>query len=179
MQIIKVQYIKNSAPAGRAYTFYSEVDVVVGDTVQINESAKGVVAEVGVDESEIESFKDKVKTIVGKVIERKIYSSYAFSEDEREKGKINREIYEELKSKWRISSSKDFYNQESQKREPINMDDFDLVYERKACHAHGEYTICKNTTDLSSDEIALICDGGNLCFGYTRDGENFYYVFED
>ena len=69
MQIIKVQYIKNSIPAGRAYTFYSEVDVAVGDTVQINESAIGKVIKVDVPESEIESFKDKVKTIVGKYVE--------------------------------------------------------------------------------------------------------------
>ena len=35
-------------------------------------------------------------------LERKVYSSYAFTEDEREKSRINHEIYEELKERWRI-----------------------------------------------------------------------------
>ncbi len=112
-------------------------------------------------------------------VERRVYSSYAFKEDEREKSKINHEIYEELKERYRISSSRDRYNMETKQREPINFDDFDLVYERKACYHHGEYTILKNETGLSSDEIALILDGGNLCFGYTRQRENFFYIFED
>ena len=59
------------------------------------------------------------------------------------------------------------------------MDDYDLVYKREAAYNHGEYTVLKNETDLTSDEIALIMDGGNLCFGYTRQSENFFYIFED
>lgn len=46
----------------------------------------------------------------------------------------------------------------------VNLDDYDLVYVRVAGYAHGEYTIHKNETDLSDDELALIFDGGNLCF---------------
>lgn len=65
--IIKVKFLKEGQPSGRAYTFFSNEVVAVGDIVQINESAKGVVTEVDVPESEIEAFKDKVKTIVGKV----------------------------------------------------------------------------------------------------------------
>lgn len=112
-------------------------------------------------------------------LERKVYSSYAFSENEREKMKINGEIYEELKKKWKISPSSSFYNAETKQMEKINFDDYDLVYERKAGYAHGEYTILKNETDLSDNELALIFDGGNLCFGYTKKSSNFFYVFED
>lgn len=112
-------------------------------------------------------------------VERRIYSSYAFTEDEREKSRINHEIYEELKERWRICFGKERYNHETGKMEPINFEEFDLVYTRKAGHGHGEYTILKNETGLSSDEIALILDGGNLCFGYTRNRENFFYIFED
>ena len=36
------------------------------------------------------------------MIERKVYNGWAFSKNEKEKGKINREIYEELKVKYRI-----------------------------------------------------------------------------
>ena len=65
--IIKVKFLKDNQPTGRPYSYYSNDVVAVGDTVQINESAKGVVAEIDVPEIEIEAFKDKVKTIVGKL----------------------------------------------------------------------------------------------------------------
>lgn len=68
MQIIKVQFLKGETPSGKAYTFFSDVEVYVDDLVLINSSAKGVVTEVDVTESEIETFRDKVKTIVGKVV---------------------------------------------------------------------------------------------------------------
>lgn len=69
MQIIKVRFLKGEVPNGRAYTYFSEEPILVGDLVQINSSAKGIVTEVGVSESEIEAFRDKVKTIKGKVVE--------------------------------------------------------------------------------------------------------------
>ena len=67
--IIKVKFLKDNQPTGRPYSYYSNDVVAVGDTVQINESAKGVVAEIDVPEIEIEAFKSSVKTIVGKVVE--------------------------------------------------------------------------------------------------------------
>ena len=39
----------------------------VGDTVQLNEKGTGIVTEVNVPELEVESFKDKLKTIIGKI----------------------------------------------------------------------------------------------------------------
>lgn len=70
MQIIKVKFLKGEQPQGRAYTYYSNELVKPGDLVQINSSAKGVVTDVDVPESEIEAFKDRVKTIVGKIVEK-------------------------------------------------------------------------------------------------------------
>lgn len=67
MILIKVKFIKDNKPAGREYTYYSNELVKPGDRVQINSSAVGVVTCNKVDESEIEAFKDKVKTIIGKV----------------------------------------------------------------------------------------------------------------
>lgn len=112
-------------------------------------------------------------------LERKVYSSYAFEENEREKMRINREIYEELQKKWKISPRTSFYNTKTKQNEKVNFDDYDLVYERKAGYAHGEYTILKNETSLSDNELALIFDSGNLCFGYKKKSSNFFYVFED
>lgn len=68
MQIIKVQFLKGDVPNGRAYTYFSNDVVSIGDLVQINSSAKGIVTEVDVPEREIEAFRDKVKTIAGKVV---------------------------------------------------------------------------------------------------------------
>lgn len=65
MNLIKVKFLKNEVPTGRDYTYESDVPVAVGDTVQIDEKRKGVVTVVEVEESEIEPFKDKVKSIVG------------------------------------------------------------------------------------------------------------------
>jgi hypothetical protein len=69
MQIIKVQFLKGEVPSGKAYTYFSDEVVTVGDLVQINSSAKGIVAEVDISESEIKAFRDKVKAIAGKVVE--------------------------------------------------------------------------------------------------------------
>ena len=86
-------------------------------------------------------------------MEKKVYSSYAFTENETEKMKINMKIYEELEQN-------------------------DIVYSRKACYAHGEYRIYKCPDEVTLDELALICDGGNLCFGYRGD-KKFLSVSED
>lgn len=41
----------------------------MGDTVQINEKAKGVVTMVNVPEAEVRAFADRLKSIIGKVEE--------------------------------------------------------------------------------------------------------------
>ena len=99
-----------------------------------------------------------------------VYKSYAFTENEREKAKKNRETFEEIRKKWRIlvrsySSNADDSN-------------FDLVIKRKPEYHHSICKVIENKTDLTQDEIALVCDGGNLCFGYRMQGEDFY-IFED
>ena len=68
MQIIKVQFLKGETPSGKAYTYFSNEEVSPGDMVQINSSAKGIVTVVNIPENEIEAFRDKVKSIVGKVV---------------------------------------------------------------------------------------------------------------
>lgn len=65
--LIRVQFLKGDKPSGRAYTYHSGVPVNVGDMVQINSSAKGVVTEIDVPEEEVAAFPDKVKSIVGKL----------------------------------------------------------------------------------------------------------------
>jgi len=67
MNLIKAKFLRDGEPQGRAYTYMSDIEVKVGDLVQLNERGQGIVIETGVPESEVESFKDKLKTIIGKV----------------------------------------------------------------------------------------------------------------
>lgn len=100
-------------------------------------------------------------------LQKKIYSSWAFTENEFEKGNINCEIYEELCKKYKIS-----------RYEVENPDDYDIVLDRTPGYNHSTYRVIKNTTNLSQLELALICDSGNLCFGYRMEG-SLFYIFED
>lgn len=67
MNIIKVRFINNGVAKGRAYTYFSNESVAVGDMVQINASSKGVVTEINVPEEEIKDYRDKIKFVYGKV----------------------------------------------------------------------------------------------------------------
>jgi len=68
MQLIKVKYIISSQGelSTSAYTYFSETDLEVGDSVIVpvrDTTAKAQVIEVDVDEAEIAAFRDKVKII--------------------------------------------------------------------------------------------------------------------
>lgn len=67
--LIKCKFLKGNVPAEREYTYRTPEVVKVGDTVQINEKAKGVVTMVNVPEAEVEAFAGKIKSIIGKVEE--------------------------------------------------------------------------------------------------------------
>lgn len=108
-------------------------------------------------------------------MEKMVYESYAFTENEEEKMRINREIYEELKQKYKILKISDI-DHKSPTEEQLKEND--IVYSRKACYAHGEYKIYKYPEEVQLNELALICDEGNLCFGYSGS-RNKLTVFED
>lgn len=63
--IIKVKFLKDGQPSGRAYTYFSELPVAVDDKVQINSQSIGVVTEIDVPEEEIADYRDKCKFIHG------------------------------------------------------------------------------------------------------------------
>lgn len=71
MMIIKCRFLKNSVPYGKEYTYRSAENVAVGDYVQVNPMATGIVTAVNVPEDEIAAFVDKIKTITGKIEEDK------------------------------------------------------------------------------------------------------------
>ncbi len=106
-------------------------------------------------------------------MEHRIYNGYAFSEDEQEKSKINREIHSDLKSRFKVYRSDLYWSPE------VDVDKYEVVIGRKAGYAHAEYNIIKNAPNLSTEELLLLCDGGNLCFGGMGFSSNRLRVSED
>lgn len=70
--IIKVRFNKDGQPQGREYSYLTPVEVEVGDIVEMETRggvAKGTVTQINVPKEEIEPFKDKIKSIIGKAKE--------------------------------------------------------------------------------------------------------------
>lgn len=112
-------------------------------------------------------------------LEKKVYPSWASSRDYLKKRDINLEIYAEPLKKYKVSRSGKTYDLETQRFVPINPDDFDVVIEPLGCgYATSKYHVVKNAPSLSLDELALICDDGNLCFGY-RGSESRIVIYTD
>jgi len=79
--------------------------------------------------------------------ERKIYNGWAFSSDMLDKRDQNKKVYMEIKDKAKLK----------------------LV---STGYAHRVYRVLENPENLSSLELALIADKGNLCFGYRMQGDD-------
>ena len=62
--VIKLKYLRAGQPSGREYTFYTPAPVEVGDIA--DNTSQGMVTAVNVPLEEIEAFKDRAKTIIGK-----------------------------------------------------------------------------------------------------------------
>ena len=55
--------------------------------------------------------------------------------------------------------------------EEINLDDYDVVIKYVGVgYAHTKYQVIKNGPNLLIQDLAIICDKGNLCFGYRTQG---------
>lgn len=112
-------------------------------------------------------------------MERKVYSEWAFTSGSAEKSKINRDIYRELLSKYRVGKETIGVGRVVKDDVCIDKSKYDIYYRRKPGYNHSEYHVLFAPKELDHDEIALILDDGNLCFGYKYEGSNNYYVFED
>lgn len=67
--IVKLRFVRGGEPSGREYTYFTPVDVEVGDLVEMDARegiAKGIITQINVPEEEIAPFKDRAKTIIGK-----------------------------------------------------------------------------------------------------------------
>ena len=61
---------------------------------------------------------------------------------------------------------------EQQEAEEKAMLEYDIVIKHEGSgYAHTKYRVLRNTPGLSTKDLAIICDKGNLCFGYSmRNG---------
>jgi len=98
------------------------------------------------------------------MVEKRIYSEWAFTENEKEKAKFNYEIYSEYKD------NNIFYHQWKGHEADDQSLKSQFVYENAGSgYAHTKYRVISNPNNLSTLQMALICDDGNLCFGYRTE----------
>lgn len=106
------------------------------------------------------------------MLERKVYNGWAFTSNEDGKAQINREIYAELCKKYKISHKLPETEEEAEQ--------YDIIVRYcRSWYASCEYEIIKKPQDVTDDEIALICDDGNLCFGYCKSAANRCQIYTD
>ena len=93
---------------------------------------------------------------------REIIYGCGISQEQRE---INNKIYNELYPMFKYAKNNGYSNEDLSKYVVFS----DLGYG----YANHRYRVHSNPYNLSDDEIALVLDGGNLCFGYRRNGDIF------
>jgi hypothetical protein len=78
--------------------------------------------------------------------------------------------YKELRQQYKILKT----------YEPVtDYDDWDVIIQPLGPgYAHAKYRIVKNAPNLTPQELAIICDEGNLCFGFRAEGGTIY-VYTD
>ena len=99
---------------------------------------------------------------------------------ERKKSTMNYLYYVGLQRKYKILAidKLDGENAKIIAQKEDNL--YDLIYSYESIHSSfkADYYIYKAPKELTKDEIALILDNGNLCFGYSSTGSH-YTVYED
>lgn len=74
--------------------------------------------------------------------------------------------YNELKEKYKVK----FINSHDYLHKP-DCSDCDVAIQWIGNgYAHAKYRILKNEPNLSTKDLAILCDSGNLCFGYRVEG---------
>lgn len=94
-------------------------------------------------------------------LEKKVYSPWAYTENESEKARINRKIYEEIKGKAMCVGGGSGYGYNTSYMVFTDKEYFKDLYE-------GDVNADRKTELIN--ELALIADRGNLCFGYSYQG---------
>ena len=98
--------------------------------------------------------------------ENKIYSPWAFKENESQKKQSNLAALRELQDKYSIKKKLEYDKMSSEEQEKVDI----VCGKVGGGYGYSLYEIYKNTPNLSRLELALICDDGNLCFGHSSQG---------
>lgn len=103
------------------------------------------------------------------MLERKVYSGWAWKENADEKSRINQELYAELAPKVKMC----YVNPKTRLLDCTSddMEKYCCITSDGHGYANVRYRVLSNPHKLSDAELALVCDRGNLCFGYRMDGD--------
>lgn len=97
--------------------------------------------------------------------------------------------YNELKETYKIAHSSaelltkeqrmTLSTAEQEKTKRLALEEYDVVVDYvRSGYAHQKYRVVKNKPGLSTRDLAIICDKGNLCFGY-RTENGYICVYTD
>lgn len=111
------------------------------------------------------------------LLERKVYSQWAFKEDATAMAKINREIYAELYPKVKMCHIDWFTKKPNYTEEDLQT--YCCVKYVESGYGTQTYQVLSNPYGFTDEELALISDGGNLCFGYRKYGADMFIVYTD
>lgn len=103
---------------------------------------------------------------------RKVYSGWAFDENATQKHKINTQIFQELEKKVK-------YIYGSMVVSSDDMLQLCCMQYMGSGYANMKFRVLSNPYGFSNDELALIADRGNLCFGYRMEGSDVVVVYTD
>ena len=110
------------------------------------------------------------------MLEKKIYIGYVMNPYSKEMGNINKTIHDELYSKYKVLRITSLIPRTPTEEELNNYDFIYCEYNTYSC-TYDNYEIFKKPKELTDDEIALLL--GNLMFGYSKDAENLYSIYND
>lgn len=83
------------------------------------------------------------------------YSAWAYDADSENISKCNADVYKRLRDVCAEASQSE------------GSDDCMTVYRECPCsYSRRNFQVVQNPNDLSMEEIALVADGGSLCFGF-------------
>lgn len=110
------------------------------------------------------------------MLKKQIYKGYFMSTDIKEKDLINKTIRDELYSKYKVLRINGLIPRTPTEEEYNN---YDFIYREHQTYSctYDNYEIFKKPKELTNDEIALML--GNLMFGYSKDAENLYSIYND
>ena len=103
-------------------------------------------------------------------VPHKVTPGWACKENCRELAAMNRQIYRELREKYKIAIFGG--------GRLIEEDKWDVIIQfQGGSYSRNTFYVYKNAPKLSDDELALLCDEGNLCFGYS--GGSYIDIYTD